>query len=123
MDVDIDEAGNNRLMLEIETQVARRRSWSLGHDIEDAIAFEQNRARAQDAIGQDHVRIGEDNHGRSPPICHTSLRPSSGLADAFAERKSDSSASLSSRRSHRSSGAENTITPGLSTGGNLRSLV
>ena len=35
MHVNIDEAGNNRLMLQVETQIAGRRGRSFGNDIED----------------------------------------------------------------------------------------
>jgi hypothetical protein len=53
--VHVDEAGNHVVAVEVGT--------AAGDDVHDPVAFDDDRPRAQQPIGQDDVGAGEANHG------------------------------------------------------------
>jgi hypothetical protein len=123
--VHVDEPRDDRVVPQIEMEIAWRSRRRIGSHVDDAIAVDDDRRGSEDAIRQDDVGVGEKDHAAYTvvSICQSSLRPSSGSGTAPAARNSFWSACSSSLRSQRSSGALNTITPGLSLAGNRRSSV
>ena len=112
----------------VASRTRQRAAATLG----DPAVLEHDGARAEDAIGEHDVGAGENDarrcrtaaaiDHRASPMCHWTLRPSSGSArrargaEQLAVRRRASACAATARP-----GAENTITPAPSPGGNRRS--
>ena len=124
VDVDVDEAGHDRVLVQIEVEIARRPRRSVPQHVDDAIAVEDDGRRAQQAIGQHDVGAQREQSHRlgwrhAVPVELAALERQ--RRARLRRGTACDPTSRSSLRSQRSSGAENTITPALSAGGNRRS--
>ena len=87
VDVHVDKARHDRVLPQIEVEIAGRPRRSFPQHVDDAIAVDDDGRRAHQPIGQDDVGVSEEDHGRLD-LSQKSLRPSSGRGEALSARKS-----------------------------------
>ncbi len=63
VDVHVDKARDDRVLAQVEVEIAGRPRRRVPQHVDDAIAVDDDGRRAEQPIGQDDVGVSEKDHG------------------------------------------------------------